>query len=69
MFAPVVVKSNGNFIAECAVRSPSKSVAVILADTIASLLLFHDRMVAKTSVMRNTLPVLPSATITYNPPL
>lgn len=65
----VVCKFNGNFSAECAVRPPSKSVAAIPDDAIASAILFRDRMVAKMIEMRKVLPVPPGASMKYNPPL
>ncbi|GFU94213.1 transposon Tf2-6 polyprotein [Trichonephila clavipes] len=47
--ASVFCKFNGSFNAECVVQPPSKRVATIPDDAIASAILFCDRMVAKIS--------------------
>ncbi|GFX66187.1 transposon Tf2-6 polyprotein [Trichonephila clavipes] len=60
---------NGNFNAECAVRSPSKRVAAIPDDTIASEILFCDLIVARIIEIRKVLPVPPSASKKYKPQL
>ncbi|GFU77381.1 hypothetical protein TNCV_3193391 [Trichonephila clavipes] len=47
-------KFNSSFHAECVVRPPSKRVAAIPDDAIASAILFCDRMVAKISERRKS---------------
>ncbi|GFY31208.1 transposon Tf2-6 polyprotein [Trichonephila clavipes] len=64
-----VLQIQRQFNAECVVRPPSKRVAAIPDDAIASAILFCDRMVAKISERRKVLPVPPGASMKNSPPL
>ncbi|GFX54985.1 transposon Tf2-6 polyprotein [Trichonephila clavipes] len=55
----VFCKFNGSFNAECVVQPPSKRVAAIPDDAIASAILFCDRMKLLKLVKEESLPPVP----------
>ena len=57
----VLYRSNGILKVLCKVRPPTKRVAAIPLEAVASAILFSDQSFAKIRLSRNVLPVPPGA--------